>query len=225
MKKIYIVEDDDNIRNMVEYALSSSGFEAFGFSSGEPFWTMFSNALPSLIILDIMLPGEDGIAILKKLRNSDKSRKIPVIMLTAKGAEFDRIKGLDMGADDYVPKPFSVLELISRIRAVLRRCDGCEEKLEEFKSGPIILNIDKRSVFANEQEIILTFKEFELLYCLMLNEGIVMSRDKLLEHVWGFDYTGESRTVDMHIKSLRQKLGAGGENIITVRNVGYKIGG
>lgn len=225
MNKIYIVEDDNNIRDMVLYALSSTGFEADGFADGESFYAYLDKNTPSLILLDIMLPGEDGISILKKLRQSEKHKKIPVIMLTAKGAEFERIKGLDTGADDYITKPFSVLEAISRIKAVLRRCETAPNMFAEIQIGNISLNEDKRIVIIDGKEIVLTYKEFELLHYLMINEGIVLSRDKLLEKVWGFDYNGESRTIDMHIKSLRQKLGSSGDFIKTVRNVGYKIGG
>ena len=225
MKKIYIIEDDDNIRDMVTYALSSAGFAVEGFSGGKEFWQFIGEEKPALILLDIMLPGEDGISILNKLKKSDELIQIPVIMLTAKGSEYDRIKGLDLGADDYVTKPFSVLEIISRIKAVLRRSAVNEEKPNRLIVGDIILNNDKHTVYVNDKEITLTYKEFELLHYLMINEGIVLSRNKILENVWGFDYNGESRTVDMHIKTLRQKLLNGGENIKTIRNVGYKIGG
>ena len=225
MQKIYIVEDDDNIRDMVQYALLSAGFETEEFSCGEELWEALEKENPSLLMLDIMLPGEDGIQILKKLKESPGRKDIPVIMLTAKGTEYDRIRGLDLGADDYITKPFSVLEAISRVKAVLRR--SAPEKLTAsvLSSGGIILNSDKRSVFAGSSEAVLTFKEFELLHYLMLNEGIVLTRDKLLEEVWGFDFGGESRTVDMHIHSLRQKLGSFGSAVRTVRNVGYKFEG
>ena len=226
MQKIYIVEDDDNIRDMVLYALSSTEFEAEGFADGELFWSAVEQqGVPSLLLLDIMLPGEDGVAILKRLKQSQKHKTLPVIMLTAKGSEYDRIKGLDLGADDYITKPFSVLEVISRVRAVLRRCNGSEAYNPVFEIGKIALHTDKRSVFVEGNEAFLTYKEFELLHCLMVNEGIVLTRDKLLEEVWGFDYNGESRTVDMHIRSLRQKLGDCSDVIKTVRNVGYKIEG
>lgn len=228
MKKIYIVEDDDNIRDMVIYALNSSGFEVYGFPDGESFWITFNRiisqkeAMPDLLLLDIMLPGEDGISILQKIKQDGESKDLPVIMLTAKGAEYDRIKGLDLGADDYVTKPFSVLEVISRIRAVLRRCADKGKADSALKIGRIVLNPNKRNVSANGEKIDLTYKEFELLMYLMMNEGIVLTRNKLLDQVWGFEYSGESRTVDMHIKSLRQKLGECNEVIKTVRNVGYK---
>ena len=227
MQKIFIVEDDDNIRDMVLYALSSADFEAEGFADGESFWSSVEGAMPSLLLLDIMLPVEDGITILKRLKQSPKHKSLPVIMLTAKGAEYDRIKGLDLGADDYITKPFSVLEVISRVRAVLRRCANTEnpENNPILKIGRISLNTKKRSVLVDGKEAELTYKEFELLHYLMMNDGIVLTRDKLLEEVWGFDYYGESRTVDMHIRSLRQKLGDSSDVIKTVRNVGYKIEG
>jgi len=225
MHKVFIVEDDDSIRDMILYALSSAGFETDGFADSESFYTGMRNGLPSLVLLDIMLPGEDGISILKKLRDSGKQKSIPVIMLTAKGSELDRIKGLDLGADDYITKPFSVMEVISRVKAVLRRSEGGMEKPDEIRIGNIALHNGRRVVFVENQEINLTYKEFELLDYMMINEGIVLSRDKLLDQVWGFDYGGESRTVDMHVKSLRQKLGESGDMIKTVRNVGYKIGG
>ena len=224
MQKIFIVEDDDNIREMVLYALASTEFEAEGFADGESFWYAMERAVPTLILLDIMLPGEDGITLLKRLKQSPKYKGIPVIMLTAKGTEYDRIKGLDLGADDYIAKPFSILEAMSRVRAVLRRCSnsGGSSVLE---IGRISLHGDKRSVFAGGVEAQLTYKEFELLRYLMINAGIVLTRDKLLEEVWGFDYNGESRTVDMHVRALRQKLGECSEVIKTVRNVGYKVEG
>ena len=224
MQKIFIVEDDDNIRDMVLYALSSADFGAEGFADGESFWSSVEQAMPSLLLLDIMLPGEDGITILKRLKQSPKHKSLPVIMLTAKGAEYDRIKGLDLGADDYITKPFSVLEVISRVRAVLRRC-GDSGNIPILEIGKISLNADKRNVLTDGKEVELTYKEFELLHYLMVNNGIVLTRDKLLEEVWGFDYNGESRTVDMHIRSLRQKLGNSSDVIKTVRNVGYKIEG
>ncbi len=221
---VYIAEDDENIREMVVYALNSTGFKAVGFESGVLFWEALKKETPDLVLLDIMLPGDDGIVILKNIRSSEKYKKIPVIMLTAKGTEYDRIRGLDFGADDYIVKPFSIMETISRIRAVLRRYTIDKETNPVMKAGNISLNYEKRIVFSGENEIMLTFKEFELLYYMMKNRGIVLNRDRLLSQVWGFDYKGESRTVDMHIKSLRQKLGDNGDIITTVRNVGYKIG-
>lgn len=225
VRRIFVVEDDDSIREMVTYALTMAGFLAEGFSDGSAVLPALAGGVPALILLDIMLPGEDGISILRKLKQADQYKAIPVIMLTAKGGELDRIKGLDLGADDYITKPFSVLEVISRVKAVLRRCADPAPGKTELTVAGVVLNRDKRTVMAGGEEIALTFREFELLHYLMLNEGIVLSRDRLLEQVWGFDYNGESRTVDMHIKSLRQKLGEAGAAIATVRNVGYKIGG
>ena len=225
MQKIWIIEDDDNIRDMIIYALTSAGFQAEGFVCGEEFWKALDPDAPALLLLDIMLPGEDGIAILKSLKESSKHKSIPVVMLTAKGTEYDRITGLDLGADDYITKPFSVLEVISRVRAVLRRCEGAEAVDTVLTIGSISLYPNKRNVVAGDTEVALTYKEFELLYYLMLNEGLVLTRNKLLEQVWDFEFTGESRTVDMHIRSLRQKLGAHSDVIKTVRNVGYKIVG
>ncbi|MDR3165415.1 MAG: response regulator transcription factor [Synergistaceae bacterium] len=222
-----MVEDDDNIRDMLVYAMTSASFEAFGFADGEVFFVQTRTAVPSLVLLDIMLPGDDGLSILKKLKASNRTAEIPVIMLTAKGSEHDRIKGLDLGADDYITKPFSVMEVIARVRAVLRRSASegkGKSSGENMEIAGIVLNNPRRTVHAGGSEITLTYKEFELLYYLMMNEGIVLSREKLLDQVWGVDYCGESRTVDMHVKSLRQKLGEAGAVIKTVRNVGYKVG-
>lgn len=223
MAKVYVVEDDDNIRELVAYALASADFEVCSFVEGDAFFKELEAALPDMVLMDIMLPGTDGISLLKRLRESKRTKEIPVIMLTAKGAEYDRIKGLDAGADDYVSKPFSVMELIARIRAVLRRSATGKKAAETLVVGSVRLQPDKRSVTADGTEIALTYKEFELLYCLMLNKGIVLGRDRILSEIWGYDYAGESRTVDMHIKALRQKLGACGVIIKTVRNVGYKV--
>jgi len=223
MSKIYIVEDDQNIGEMVAYSLKNSGFEASVFESATPFYNALSRELPDLILMDIMLPGEDGIFILKKLKQNNKYSQIPVIMLTAKGSEYDKIKGLDLGADDYITKPFSVLELVSRVKAVLRRVGESKEE-QILTVGKIELDILKRKVFADSNAVSLTLREFELLVYLMQNEKIVFSRNKLMEQVWGFDFEGESRTVDMHIKTLRQKLGVAGDQIKTIRGVGYCIG-
>ncbi|MDR1737034.1 MAG: response regulator transcription factor [Oscillospiraceae bacterium] len=223
MQKVWVVEDEDSIRDMVIYALGTAGFETAGFESGEGLFPRLKEEIPALLMLDIMLPGEDGLSILRRLKQSQAWRRLPVILLTAKGAEMDRIKGLDMGADDYVTKPFSVMELISRVKTVLRRCETAESPAA-LKVGAVALYPEKRAVTAGEDEVTLTFKEFELLRALMASEGVVLTRDRLLDTVWGFDYSGESRTVDMHIKSLRQKLGDYGKLIRTVRNVGYKMG-
>lgn len=224
MQRVFVVEDDEDIREMLLYALGSAGFEAAGFESAELLFPALEKRPPALVLLDIMLPGTDGISILKSLRQAEALRGLAVIMLTAKGSEIDRIRGLDLGADDYITKPFSVMEVISRIKAVLRRTGSAAEEQDLLRCGDISLSRERRQVWLAEQEIGLTFKEFELLQYLMLNEGIVLSRDRILDRLWGFDFSGESRTVDMHIKSLRQKLGEGGGAIKTVRNVGYKIG-
>ncbi|MDR0943582.1 MAG: response regulator transcription factor [Ruminococcus sp.] len=240
--KIYIVEDDDNIREMVSYAVKTAGFEAVGFSSGKELFkalafdgeyiTKQKNSCdmpagaprPDLVLLDIMLPDEDGITILKKLRDDKNTAKLPVIMLTAKGSELDKVTGFDSGADDYISKPFSVMEMLSRIKAVLRRTKT-EEKDENITLEELVILPEKRIVTANGKEISLTFKEFELLLFLARNKGLVLSRDKILTEIWGYDYDGENRTVDMHIKTLRKKLGDSGNHIITIRNVGYKADG
>lgn len=223
--KIYIVEDDENIRDLLIYALNSHDFQTFGFEMSNDFFKkIYSDSImPNLILLDIMLPDENGIDILKKLKKNKSTSKIPVILLSAKNNEYDKIKGLDVGADDYVTKPFSVLELISRINAVLRRSFiDIPKEILKFKS--IELDIKKHLVKENSNIVILTYKEFELLQYMLENLGTVLSREKLIETVWGFDFEGESRTVDMHIKTLRQKLGDSGKLIETIRGVGYKIG-
>lgn len=220
---IYCVEDDMNIRELVAYALKTSGYEAIGFENAAEFYKGLKDGSPDLILLDIMLPDEDGISILKKLRAKNEYKDIPVIMLTAKSTEYDKVKGLDVGADDYVTKPFGVMELISRIKAVLRRSQK-SISTDMMVLGDIRLDIQKHEVTVIGKEVILTYKEFELLTYLMKNQGIVLSRDKILEVIWNYDYEGESRTVDVHIGSLRQKLGASGNMIETVRGVGYKMG-
>ncbi len=222
MSLIYIVEDDVNIREIQRYALKNSGFEVQEFGCGRELYKALDKNLPSLILLDIMLPGEDGLTILKNIRKHQTAAKVPVIMVTAKSTELDKVKGLDLGADDYMAKPFGVMELISRVKALLRRAEGLPEA-SVLSNGGIILDTDKRRVTAAGEPCELTFKEFELLRMLLINQGIVLSRDKIMEQVWGFDYEGESRTVDMHIKTLRQKLGTDGRVIKTVRNVGYVI--
>lgn len=221
---IYCVEDDRSIRELVIYTLKSIGYEAIGFDKAEPFYKELENKLPDLVLLDIMLPGEDGIKILKKLKASSKLRHIPVIMLTAKSAEYDKVLGLDSGADDYITKPFGIMEFLSRVKAVLRR-SGNVSNPSEISVGRLTMYIDKHVVIADGKEVALTFKEFELLKYLMENAGIVLTRDKLLEEVWGYEYEGETRTLDVHIRTLRQKLGEAGAVIETVRGVGYKIGG
>jgi len=223
MRKIYIVEDDEDIRQIVEYALTTAGFEVMGFENGESFFAAIKSTIPGLVLLDIMLPGDDGLSILKKLRSSASTKKTPIILLTAKSSELDKVKGLDFGADDYITKPFGIMELISRINAVLRR-SGADDKDVNLDYGGISIDNTRRTVTVNGELITVTFKEYELLYYLMLNKGLALDRNKILEMVWGYDFEGESRTLDMHIRSLRQKLGMAAFNIKTIRNVGYKFG-
>ncbi len=220
MSKIFYVEDDTNIRELVEYTLASSGFEVMGFELARDFFNQLKSDKPDLILLDVMLPDKDGLTILKELRSRGEWKAIPIIMLTAKSEQLDKIKGLDEGADDYITKPFDIIELISRIKAVLRRTRP-EEDTIIYKN--LILSKKSRRVSVFGETVALTFKEFELLYNLLLNRGIVLSRDTLMNLVWGTDFEGETRTVDVHIRTLRQKLGKCGEYIKTVRNVGYKI--
>lgn len=221
---IFCVEDDSNIRELVVYTLETTGFQARGFEEGKSFLEALALETPDLILMDIMLPGEDGISLLKRLKNSSKTRDIPVIMVTAKGAEYDKVKGLDLGADDYVTKPFGMMELVSRIKAVLRRSGAAKKKAEDFiVSGNLEINTKKHEVKADGEVIGLTLKEYELLKRLMENPNIVMTRDSLLEEIWGYDFDGETRTVDVHIRTLRQKLGKCGERVETVRGVGYRI--
>lgn len=221
---IYLVEDDNSIRELVIYTLHSTGFEAEGFSCAKEFWKRIETKKPKLILLDIMLPDEDGLQILKKLKHDSQNKKIPVIMLTAKGTEYDKVLGLDSGADDYIPKPFGMMELVSRIRAVLRRTEPVKEE-EHLEEGIVSVDINKHLVLVEQEEASLTLKEFELLCYLMQNKGFVLSRDKILSRIWGYDIEVETRTVDVHIRTLRQKLGKGGAMIETVRGVGYRIGG
>ena len=220
---IYIIEDDSDIREMESYALKNSGYDVKAFPDSTDFYQACKNQKPSLILLDIMLPKEDGLTVLKKIRSNESTGKIPVIMVTAKATEIDKVKGLDLGADDYITKPFGVMELVSRVKALLRRCDN-EEKPVVIEYENIVLDDNKHKVLVDGKECVLTFKEYELLKYFLLNKGIALTREKLIEKVWGYDFEGESRTVDMHIKTLRQKLGSAGSIIKTVRNVGYKAG-
>lgn len=221
---IYLLEDDESIRNFVLYALNNSGIEACGFDSPSTFYDALKTKIPDLLLLDIMLPEEDGISILKKIRNNSRTSKLPVIMLTAKGSEYDKVIGLDSGADDYVAKPFGMMELISRVKALLRRTSDDSSKNDELKHGNLLLSTSEHSVTVDGQNVNLTFKEFEMLSLLMQNEGKVFSRDMLLQKIWGYDFDGENRTVDVHIRTLRSKLGSAGDYVRTVRGVGYKIG-
>ena len=220
MPNIYIVEDDNNILEIETYALKSSGYDVSGFENAKAFYKQLDEAIPDLVILDIMLPDEDGLSILKKLRAGTDTEHLPIIMVTAKATEIDTVKGLDQGADDYITKPFGVMELISRVKALLRR-SGNISKSEKLTLDKIEVYPDSRTCNVDGSPIELTYKEYELLSILLKNAGIVMKRDVLMERIWGIDFQGESRTLDMHIKTLRQKLGDSGHHITTVRNVGY----
>lgn len=229
MAIIYCVEDDENIRDLITYTLNSTGFQAIGFSSSDALLAQLPSQAPDVLLLDIMLPGCDGLSLLKMLRADSRYRKLPIIMLTAKDSEYDKIIGLDSGADDYVSKPFSIMELVSRIKALLRRTG--QAQIQASSDGTLHINGDLlvlnpmfHFVKVQGQEITLTYKEFELLHYLMENKNIVISRDKIINKVWNYDYAGETRTVDVHIRTLRQKLGCAGSLIETVRGIGYKIG-
>ena len=220
---IWCVEDDASIRDIEVYALRSVGFEARGFSDGAAFWDALHAERPELVVLDVMLPGIDGIELLSRMRASDALRDIPVIMATAKGTEYDKIHGLDLGADYYLAKPFGVMELVSCVKAVLRRCRRDDAERAGLSAGGVSLDADAHTVTAGGQRITLTYKEFELLRLFMAHPGTAFTREQLMERVWGTDYCGETRTVDMHIRTLRQKLGEYGEMIETVRGVGYRM--
>lgn len=223
MIKIFYVEDDENIRELVLYALESSGFESRGFENSRSFFEALKETAPDLLLLDVMLPDEDGIAVLTRLRQDANFKQLPIIMLTAKGSELDKVMGLDLGADDYLAKPFSVMELVSRVKAVLRRISPPEET--KLACGDIVMAVDRHTVTAAGEEVTLTFKEFELLHYLLKNAGIVLTREKIMEALWGFDFEGESRTIDMHINALRRKLGSSARQITTIRGLGYKMEG
>ncbi len=218
---IYLLEDDENIRSFVLYALTNSGLEAKGFERPSEFWKAVRSELPDLVLLDIMLPEEDGLSVLAKIRQSGAMTSLPVIMLTAKGSEYDKVIGLDSGADDYIAKPFGTMEMISRIKALLRRTSANVGK--EYKIAELYVNPMKRVVKSDGAEVQLTFKEFELLCLLLENAENVLTREKILAKVWGYGFDGESRTVDVHIRTLRQKLGSCGDMIETVRGVGYRF--
>lgn len=218
---IYLLEDDESIRKFVLYALESTGLQARGFSQASEFWLAVEKELPELVLLDIMLPGEDGLSVLRHLRAAPATAQVPVILLTARSTEYDKVVGLDSGADDYVTKPFGTMELISRIRALLRRAGAGRQA--GFAMGGLRLDVENRQVTADGQLVTLTYKEFELLRLFCSRPGRVFTRDELLQHIWGYDYDGESRTVDVHIKTLRTKLGPCGALIETVRGVGYRL--
>lgn len=219
---IYILEDDNSIRELVVYSLNNSGLQALGFERPSDFWEQMKVSVPSLLLLDIMLPEEDGLTILKKLRSKSETKKIPIIMLTAKGTEYDKVKGLDAGADDYIAKPFGMMELISRVKALLRRM-GDEPAEKYIQLGNLAVYPDRHKVKVDDQTVELTLKEFELLHMMMNNPGIVFTREQIQDAIWGYAFDGESRTVDVHIRTLRQKLGTAGVLVKTVRGVGYCV--
>ena len=219
---IYVLEDDASIQKLVVYTLNSQGMEARGFDRPSQFWSALALEKPELVLLDIMLPEEDGLEILRKLRARPETRRLPVMMLTARDSEYDKVVGLDAGADDYVAKPFGIMELFSRIRALLRRTGASAPA--ELSAGPLTVSPARHEVRAGGQEVTLTYKEFELLVLLLEHPGVVLTRDQILRRVWGIEFDGESRTVDVHIRTLRAKLGAAGSLIETVRGVGYKLG-
>ena len=220
---VYIVEDDNNISEIESFALKNSGYITEVFETGKIFFKHLQNKKPDIVLLDIMLPDMDGLEILRKMRNTPDYKKIPVIMVTAKTTEIDKVKGLDLGADDYISKPFGIMELISRVKALLRRTLNLEEeKVLSYEN--VVMDVEKRVVYVDNESVELTYKEFELLKLLLQNSGIVLRREVIMDRVWGTEFEGESRTLDMHIKTLRQKLGNGGAIIKTIRNVGYEIG-
>lgn len=221
MQLVYIVEDDKNIREIESFALKNSGYQVNDFECAKEFYKKLAEKVPGLIVLDIMLPDEDGLSIIRKVRQMPETKKVPIILVTAKTTELDKVKGLDTGADDYMTKPFGVMELISRVKALLRRSTDAEEK--SLSIGEIFLDAERHAVYVDDKLCELTYKEYELLHFLMVNAGIVMKRDVIMERIWGIDFEGESRTLDMHIKTLRQKLGSASVHIKTVRNVGYVI--
>lgn len=221
---IYFVEDDSSIRELVTYTLSSAGMPADGFEKPSLFWNALGKQLPDLILLDIMLPEEDGLSVLRKLRTRPDTEKIPVMMLTAKSSEYEKVIGLDAGADDYLPKPFGMMELIARVRALLRRTQSASPSVKlDYRLGSLYVSPEKHIVQVNGSEILLTLKEFEMLCLLLKNKDIVLTREQFLNSVWGYSFDGENRTVDVHIRTLRQKLGEAGNYIKTIRGIGYKI--
>ena len=223
MALIYIVEDDRNISEIESYALKNAGYETKEFYCAKDFYEGLKEQIPDLFLLDIMLPGDDGITLLKNLRNDKRTAQVPVIMATAKGSEFDKVHGLDNGADDYIAKPFGMMEMVSRVKAVLRRYKQ-DDKQGRLVAGELVMEIGKHRVTVSGQEVVLTFKEFELLHKLLERPGQVFTREQLLTDIWGYDFAGETRTVDVHVRTLRAKLGQAGVLVETVRGVGYRIG-
>ena len=222
-KWIYCVEDESNIRELLVYTLEATGFKAKGFADGKGLRAALKEQIPDMILLDLMLPGEDGYSILEKLKKDENTRDIPIIMVTAKDAEYDKVKGLEVGADDYITKPFGMMEFVARIKAVLRRTNRNSNTDKELKCGDLRILVGRHEVFWKDEKIELTRKEFELLVYLVENRGLVMSRNQILCQVWGYEFEGETRTVDVHVRSLRQKLGEAGNMVETVRGVGYRI--
>lgn len=222
---IYLLEDEASIRKLVVYTLNNSGLEAEGFANAMDFWKAMQKVVPQLVLLDIMLPDEDGLDVLKKLRSSPTTAKLPVIMLSAKGTEFDKVLGLDLGADDYLPKPFGMMELIARVKSLLRRTESDQKQQDEYRIGGLFVSIPRHIVSVFDKPITLTPKEFDVLVYLLQNPGIVLTRDQIMSGVWGYDFDGESRTVDVHIRTLRAKFGECADLVETVRGVGYRIGG
>lgn len=220
---IYLVEDDSGIRNMMIYTLKASGFGAIGFNSAEELYSALEKEIPELIMLDIMLPGEDGLSILAKLKKSSVTSEIPIIMTTAKGTEYDKVVGLDAGADDYLAKPFGMMEMVSRVKAILRRGGKKTGEKDVLTLGELVINHTERRVFVKGEEVMLTLKEYEMLRYFAKNSGVVLTRDGLISAVWGDDFFGETRTVDVHVASLRTKLGEFGNFIKTIRGVGYRF--
>ena len=219
---IWCVEDDASIRDIEVYALTSTGLEARGFEDGDLFWNALQSEKPDLVILDVMLPGKDGVTLLKQMKSAEAFCQIPVIMATARGSEYDKIQSLDLGADDYLVKPFGIMEMVSRVKAVLRRCKPVQDR-QMLKCDGLVLNPHEHTVTVDGERIQLTYKEYELLHLFLSQPGVAFSREQLLGSVWNTDYVGETRTVDMHIRTLRQKLGNYGHWIETVRNVGYRL--
>ena len=219
---IWCVEDDASIRDIEVYALTSTGFDAKGFEDGDSFWNALQSEKPELVVLDVMLPGKDGVTLLKMMKESEDFREIPVIMATAKGSEYDKIQSLDLGADDYLVKPFGIMEMVSRVKAVLRRCKPTKQS-KSLKMDGLVLNPEEHTVTIDGERVSLTYKEYELLHLFLSQPGIAFTREQLLVNVWDTEYMGETRTVDMHIRTLRQKLGEYGHIIETVRNVGYRL--
>ncbi len=222
---IYFLEDDDSIRELVVYTLNNTGLPAEGFCHPAEFWRAMERELPELVLLDIMLPDEDGLQVLKKIRADSATEHLPVMMVTAKAGEYDKVKGLDGGADDYLTKPFGIMELVSRVKALLRRVQTPAARETEYRLGDLYVNPARHEVRVQGQAVALTYKEFELLSLLLENKGLVLSRDTILNRVWGYTFDGESRTVDVHIRTLRTKLGTCGDYVETVRGMGYKMGG